>query len=249
MQRKYIFYLILLTWACWWNNAWAQEKNNLSVQLGFMQVKEEFNQGLVFGGPQLGVGYERYWTVSDFKLLYAPKLSIGVSFSKGMSAICLNITPIDVSFFKQVYATKTKSIQVGINVAANYKYQEYPDIQNAHLFWFGEISLSPCIKYEYHWPKSILKLRLTNSLLGFTSRTQTNDPYFYSFKFSDFLVRPHQNMKFGSFNRYDHTTFHLEFSPDRKLHHLFGCGIEYIGSFTGTRFQYLNYHLTWKKVF
>lgn len=203
MLEKYKLHILLLVLTCWINGVSAHERNNLSVQLGFMQVKEEFNQELVFNGPHAGVNYEHYWKVSGCQLLYAPRFSVGVPFNKGMTAICLNITPIDVSLFKCVFETKTQSIRLGLNVATNYNYQEYPDLHNAHLFWFSEIGLSPCIKYEYCWQKSMLKLSLTNSLLGFTSHTQTKAPYFYSFKFSDFFVRPHQNMKFGIFNRYN----------------------------------------------
>ncbi len=65
----------------------------------------------------------------------------------------------------------------------------------------------------YQWNNKGINLTLQNSLLGFTSHRQGYDPYFWCFTWRDFVVNPNKNMKFGSFNNYNHTTVSLEFIP------------------------------------
>jgi hypothetical protein len=228
--------------------AYAQN-NAVAVSAGFLQLKEEFNQGIVFNGLQINAQYQHRWDFSVAELSYNPKLALGIPFSRGMIAVNIHFVPVDISCLKTIFKTDKHSLKGGLNFATDYSYQEYPDLQNAHLFWFGEIGLSPRFEYQYKWKTSSIKLNLQNSLLGFVSHTTTNAPYFYSFKFADFFTRPHENMRFGSFDKYNHTNFQIEFMPNTSKKHVWGIGIEYISYFFGAHFQSLNYSLQWKKLF
>lgn len=224
-------------------------KNNFYINAGFFQMKEEFNQRMVFNGPQMNVGYSRIWDLNSSELIYNPKIALGVPLNRGMIAVNINFSPIDISYLIKVYKNSNMELKTGLNFAAFYSYQEYPDLQNAHLFWFGEIGLFPCVEFNYKSKSGTIKTTLKNSVLGFVSRTEKNDPYFYSFKFSDFLVRPHQNMTFGSLDKYNHTNFQIEYIPGSFNNNSFGFGIEYISAYFNTDFQSLNYYLQWKKSF
>jgi hypothetical protein len=187
--------------------------------------------------------------LSDFELHYSPELALGVPFSKGMIAVNIHFVPVNVSVIAPVYKQNAHSLKIGGNVMTNYNYQVYTNLQNGHLFWFGEIGLSPVIEYSYQWKQREINILLQNSMIGFVSHTEKNEPYFYSFKFSDFIVRPNSNLKFGSFDKYNHTKFVFEFVPNTAKKHAFAVGMEYMGIWNNVHFQSLNYYLQWKKSF
>jgi hypothetical protein len=117
-----------------------------------------------------------------------------------------------------------------------------------YLFWYSEIGISPCVEYSYQWDQRKIKLFLQNSLVGFVSHTETISHYFYSVKFSDFVVKPHQ-MKFGSFDKYEHLKVSVEYIPNISKKHSIALNAEYIDYHYNNRFQSLNYYLQWKRTF
>jgi hypothetical protein len=137
-------------------------------------------------------------------------------------------------------------LKTGVNFAGNYNYQMYPDLHGGHLFWASEIGLSPTLNYQYQFNNSRLVCSFQNSLLGLVSHTEKNEPYFYSFKASDFFIHPHENMKFGSFNNYDHTKLSIEFIPHIDKIHSFLYEFDYLGIWYNTKFEQLKHNLIWR---
>jgi hypothetical protein len=209
-------------------------------------MKDEFNVGKVFDGIQLEYRYGILWKIGESELLYQPKIALGAAFNRGITGYQIGFVPANVSWVMPFYNEKGHTFKAGANFAANYNYQMYPDLQGGHLFWMSEIGLSPRLEYNYEWNKKRIGVYMQNSLLGFVSHTQNNEPYFYSFKASDFFIRPHEDMKFGSFNNYNHTNISLEFTPEITKTHSFLFEFDYIGSFYGLQFERLNYNLVWR---
>ncbi|MDR2684842.1 MAG: hypothetical protein LBB53_05625 [Prevotellaceae bacterium] len=231
-------------------NCLAQPKNEISVYAGFVQLKEGLNQSMVYNGPQIGFHYQRNRFFDNWELHYKPKIALGVPFNRGMYAVNINFSPVDFSGIRTVYQKDNHKFKLGLNFATNYSYQSYPNQRNgAHLSWLSEIGIAPCFKYDYQWKQSKIKIFLQNSIAGFISRTKEIPPYFYSFKFADFFTKPHQNMQFGSFDKYEHLNASIEYIPKISTKHSFAFGVEYIDSYFSNRFQSLNYYLQWKKSF
>ncbi len=231
------------------NNCLAQNKNEVSVDVGFLQLKDELNQGMVYHGPQIGFHYHRSWFLKKWELLYKPGIAVGVPYNRGMIAANINFKPIDFSGIKSVYQKNNHDFRFGLSFATNYSYQVYPEQHSAQLFWYGEIGIAPCIEYSYQWNQRKIKVSLQNSIAGFVSRTEEVSPYFYSFKFLDFFTQPNQNMRFGSFDKYNHTNISIEYIPNISKKHSFAVGMDYIDSYFNAHFQSLNYYLQWKKSF
>ncbi len=230
-------------------NCLAQNKNEISVYVGFLQLKEELNQSMVYAGPQIGFHYQRNWFFEKWELRYKPKLLVGVPFNRGMIAANFHFVPIDFSGFFPVFQNDRHTLRAGLNFATNYGYRFYPKQLGAFMFWNSEIGIAPCVEYAYQWDQSRIKVFLQNSVAGFVSRTENVPSYFYSLTFSDFFTNPHQNMQFGSFDKYNHTNASVEYIPDTSKNHSFALGVEYIDSYFSNRFQSLNYYLQWKKSF
>jgi len=230
-------------------NCLAQPKNEISVYLGLIQLKDELAQSMVYRGPQTGFQYGRRWFFEKWELRYKPKIAVGVPFNRGMTGAGFHFAPVDLSGIVPVYQNDKHIFRTGLNFVTNYTYQLYPHQLGAHLFRFAEIGIAPCVEYEYQWKQSKIKVFLQNSVAGFVSRPENVPHYFYSFKVSDFALKPHQNMKFGSFNQYEHFYVSIEYVPNIAKKHSVLLGVEYINCSYLHRFQSLNYYLQWKKSF
>jgi hypothetical protein len=163
-----------------------------------------------------------------------------------MTGYKIGLSIVNVTWDMPIYQNDRHTLKVGANFAANYNYQLYLDLHGGHLFWGSEIGLSPVIKYQYQFNSSRIVCSLQNSLLGFVSHTEENEPYFYSFKASDFFIRPHTHMRFGSFNNYNHTQLSMEFIPNIEKIHSFLYEFDYLGIWYNTKFQQVNHSLIWR---
>jgi hypothetical protein len=209
-----------------------------------IQLKYLYGISLEVGGSE--ITYHPSRGIGGSEITYQPSLDFGVAWCHEMTGYKIGISPVNVTWDMPIYQNNGHSLNVGTNIALNYNYQLYPDLYGGHLFWASEIGLSPVIKYQYQFNNSLIVGSLQNSLLGFVSHTEINEPYFYSFKASDFFVRPHTQMEFGSFNNYDHTKLSIEFIPNVEKIHSFLYEFDYFGIWHDTKFQQINHNLFWK---
>jgi hypothetical protein len=241
---KMIFIVIILN--NWVHPLYSQIKQSHSIIFSFLQLKEKFNIGMVFNGIQLKYVYGITWKIEESELTYQPSLAFGIAWSHEMTGYKISISPVNISWQIPVFQNNGHTLKTGVNFSGNYNYQMYPDLHGGHLFWASEIGLSPTVNYRYQFNHSRFIFSFQNSLLGFVSHTEKNDPYFYSFKASDFFIRPHENMKFGSFNNYDHTKISIEFIPSIDRIHSFLYEFDYLGIWYKTKFEQINHSLIWR---
>jgi len=249
MQKKIKTMFIICTLLLFSTNCLAQYKNEFSIQAGFIQFKEEFNQGVVYNGPQIGFQYQRNCFFEKWELRYNPQIALGYIVNRRvMDAVNMRFVPIDFSGLFPVYQDEKHKISIGMNVATDYNFQVYADQHDSHLFWYSEIGISPSFEYIYQWKQSKIKLFLQNSLAGFISHTEEISHYFYpySVKFADFFKASHHDMKFGGFDKYEHLNASIEYFPNVSKKHSVALGMEYMDCYYNNRFQSLNYYLQWK---
>jgi len=231
---------------------YGQVKQSHTIVLGFLQLKEQANLGMVFSGVQVEYRYGLTWTIQEHEITYQPKLGFGVGFNRGMFGVQLKFAPINVSWTVlltqnlPLYDQNGHTIRAGANFSTDYSWQIYQPLQSGHLFYTSEIGISPIIKYNYQWDNKRIDVSIQNSLFGFTSHNQQFDPYWVSWELMDFVVTPHENMKFGTFNNYDHTNISIEFIPNIDKRHAFVYEFDYFGMYYGVQFRRLNHNLIWK---
>ncbi|AEF80968.1 hypothetical protein [Leadbettera azotonutricia] len=228
------------------NPVYGQIKQSHTIVISFLQMKEQFNLGMVFNGAQLEYLYGITWKIGDSEVQYQPKLSFGAGFNRGMIGYQIKISPINASWTMPVLNENGHTLKAGAHYTMDYGYQMYPDLHGGHLFWASEIGFSPIIQYSYQWNQTRIGFSAQNSLLGFVSHTQKNDPYFYSFKASDFFIHPHKDMQFGSFNKYNHTIIAVEYVPNVSKIHSFSYEFDYFETNYGIKYEDLNHSLLWK---
>ena len=247
MIKKYSKYIILLFGLfVVMNPIHSQVKQSHSIVLGFLQLKEQSNLGMVFNGVQLEYRYGLQWQINDHEIMYQPKLGIGVGFNHGLIAAQIHIAPVNVTWAMPLYEQNGHTIKVGTNFITDYNYQVYVDFHHTNLFWTTEIGLSPVFRYSYQWDNKRISTNWQNSLFGFTSHCQGYDPHFRSTYPKDFFVKPYENMKFGSFNDYNHTNVSLEFVPNIFKMHSLVYEFDYLGFFSGMQFHRINHNFLWR---
>jgi hypothetical protein len=243
-NSKHIFVILWFTIITSTN--YAQVKQSHEIVLGFLQLKDGLNLGMVFNGAQLEYRYGVQWDIKNHEVRYQPRLGAGVGFNREMMNAQIHIAPVNVNWTMPVYEQNVHILKVGANFITDYNYQSYYLLHDAPLFWTTEIGFSPAIQYNFQRNNKRINICLQNSLIGFTSHRQGYDPYFWMFTAKDFLVKPHTDLKFGSFNNYNHTIVSFEFFPNTSKKHLFGYEFDYLGFYYGNKFQRINQNLIWK---
>jgi len=248
MARRYLKFMVVLLWfALRISTSYSQVKHSHDIVLGNLQFKDGLNLGLVFNGVQLDYRYGIQWAINNHEIGYQPQLGVGIGFSRfGMQGYQIHINPVNVTWTMPVYEQNGHTIRVGANFTTDYNYQYYEDLHDAPLFWTTEMGFSPVVRYSYQWNEKRINVRLQNSIFGFTSNRQGYDPYFWQTTFKDFFVKPHTDLKFGSFNNYNHTTVTVEYVPNISKKHSFLYEFDYFGIYYGNKFQRINHNLIWR---
>jgi hypothetical protein len=220
-------------------------KQSHDIVFGFLQLKDEFGLGLVFNGGQLEYRYGVQWKIKEHEVMYQPKIGLGIASKHKLLGVQIHIAPANVTWTMRFYERNGHTIRGGANFITDYNYHWY-ELHDGPLFWSTEIGISPVIRYSYQWNNKRFNVGLQNSLLGFTSHRQGYDPYIWSFTWKDFVVYPHKDMKFGSFNNYNHTKVFLEFIPNISKKHSIAYEFNYLGLFYGNQFHRINHNLIWR---
>ena len=223
----------------------GQVKQSHSIVIGSLQLKDEFNLGMVFNGAQLEYRYSLKWEINDHEILYQPKVGAGLAYNREMTGGQIHIAPINVTWTMPFYVKNGHTIRGGANFVTDYNYHFY-ELNDSPLFWTAEIGFSPVMQYGYQWDNKRVTVNLQNSLFGFTSHRQGYDPYLWIMDWKDFVVEPNKNFKFGSINNYNHTNISLEFVPNISKIHSFAYEFDYLGLFWGNQFHRINHNLFWR---
>jgi hypothetical protein len=246
MVKKYSKYMFVFLWLTMTIiPIYSQVKQSHEVVLGSLQLKDKFGLGLVFSGGQLEYRYGLQWKIKEHTILYQPKAGLGIAFNRKMLWTQIHIAPVNVTWTMRFFEKNGHTIRGGANFITDYNYQ-WSQLHDGPLFWNTIIGLSPVIRYGYQWNNKSITVGLQNSLLGFTSRRQDYDPYIWSFSWKDFVVYPHTDLKFGSFNNYNHTKVSLEFVPNTSKKHSLAYEFDYLGFFYGNSFHRINHNLIWR---
>ena len=252
MVKKYLKHtLVFLGLTVFVSLNYAQVKQTHEFVVGSLQLKEGLNLGMVFSGFQLEYRYGVQWNIKNQKIAYQPKFGAGYSFHCGvlgqvMDDVQIHIAPVNVTWTMPFFEKSKHTIKGGVNFMTDYNYQYYDGLHDSPLFWSTEIGFSPVLQYSYQWNNKLICVGLQNSLFGFTSHIQGYDPYFWQPTLKDFFVKPHTDLKFGSFNNYNHTTISLEFVPNTLKKHSFAYEFDYLGFYYGNKFSRISHNLIWR---
>ncbi len=224
------------------------KEHSVILKTEFFQIKDEFNYGLVFNGVNIATGYSFFTIKENYTFIYSPELTLGVDFEKGLG-VAWRFKPLDIFYGFNLKRDSEFPISAGAYIATSYNIQLYPELQSGHMFWFTSIEIGPQVVFTLPFRSRFFRITFSNSLAGLTSRPElATETYFYSLEFRDFIRNSHSNLKFGSFNLFNHTCFDIEQKRKRDKRVSIAYEFEYFGYYKEPVVYYINhsFNLKWK---
>jgi len=210
---------------------------------GFSQLKEAANFGLVFNGPVINYGMK--WNLRNEKRIITCgyELGVGIPFSKNIPALDFYLKPVDLAYMFRFPGLSNK-LYIGPALKLEYNYSLYPQLQSGFDYWFTNFSLGLKAHYAFNYQSSAFQIALSSSLAGFISRQPDyRDPYFFDIGFKYAIRGLHQNLVFGSFEKYNTTALEILWKPVSKSRLKFGYEFRYAGYYAAPEFKKVSHSI------
>ncbi len=182
-----------------------------------MELKDQFNHGFVFRGPDLVIqfGFER----QNINRIFDYSFSLGGGGKTTLDSWGFRwaINPINLSYAVNVTPASKAALFLGPALYMNYSIQNYPEMHTGHLNWMTNYSLALQILGVIPVKKKNLNIQLTTALISLVSRPETNrDPYFFSTKAADIIRNINSNLKLASSADFLRTNLSIGFNLGAK---------------------------------
>lgn len=157
------------------------------------------------------------------------EVGAGIPFSKNIPALDFYLKPVDMAFMFRFPGYKNR-FYIGPEVKFEYNYNLYPQLQSGFDYWFTNFSLGIIAHYSFNYQSSSFQIMLSSSLAGFISRQPDyRDPYFFDIGVKYAVKDLHQNLVFGSLDKYNTTDLEIMWKPVSKSRFAFGYEFRYSG--------------------
>jgi hypothetical protein len=213
----------------------------------FIQLKDEFNYGLVHNGLYLGGEYSMNSETDKAAFIYKAGFDFGASYKKGLGMIW-SFSPFDLYYGLSLNRDPEMKIKLGPYTAGYYKWQLYPELQSGKLFWISSYEVGPRLLISLPYKNKIFSASVSGSIVSLNSRPKVKtEEYFYSLKLGDFIRNPHSNMTVGLQNVFNHVDVILELK-DRDKRRSICYEFEYISYASAPAFKYITHciNLKWR---
>jgi hypothetical protein len=221
--------------------------HSISFKPSFIQIKDEFNYGLVHNGLDLAGEYSMSLSGERYLFEYKAALCFGANYKQGLG-LAWSFKPFDLFYSFRLNNNPSIQLTLGPYSAGYYMWQLYPELQSGKMFWLSSYEVGPRFRISLPLKERILHLSVSSSLTSLNSRPEmTTEEYYYSLTFADFVGNPHSNMSLASIKDFNHTQLLMELAdPDKK----FSMGYEftYLGYLNAPTFKYMAHSiiLKWK---
>lgn len=197
------------------------------------------NHGLIFKGPGIVYDFSASWENSNRIIDYTSRFGFSYLEDKKIGGGNINFIPIKLTYlFKPSEVAK---FVIGPQFLAEYNYELYPDFQSGYSFWFTHFSLGASSRYRFNLNRHLFRLSLESTIAGFTSRTAEYDnPYFFDLSFRYAVQYLHQDIGFGSLNKYNHSEFEIRWQPKAESKIAVAYNIQYYGYYEEPQITMIN---------
>lgn len=207
----------------------STNESSVLFKTRFTQVKDDFNYGLVFRGMDITLGYAFIKSSDQAMITYQGSFAFGKNYNSGVGEYW-SIKPLDSYYGYRTRISRKKSLYAGPFIALQYRWHFYPDLQSGHMFWFTTMEAGPRLIFEMPCKSGNIRITLSNSLAGWASRpVPMTETTFYSLKFREFADNGNSNLRFGSFNRFNHTEFEAGLARKKGKRSSLSYVFEYLG--------------------
>lgn len=178
--------------------------HSISLEPGFIQVKDRFNYGLTYNGVCLKSDYTFSLTSGRTRISYEGGLGLGLASNHG-AGLLLFLKPADIHFWIKAIEVGSVQVAAGPYATAFYSWQLYPDLQSGSLFWLSSYELGPTISLSFPVSGRNLTLLASGAVISLNSRpVPATESYFYSSTLADFFQMPNTQLRTEFPNRFNH---------------------------------------------
>lgn len=216
---------------------------NSSLSVGFLQIKEAANFGLVFKGPAVYYGMDWNFNTDKRLIVYGYNLGAGVLFSREMPALGFYFKPVDLAYLFKLHLAEN-NLCLGPELKVEYNYDLYPDLQSGFDYWFTNISLGVNARYYFNIANYNFFVKFSSSMMGFTSRQPGyRDPYFYDLGIKYAIKHLNQELTFGSFDRFNSGSLEIlvKSKPDSRI--TLGYLLKYSGYYRAPEIKMISHNI------
>lgn len=242
IKKQFLFTLLIISANCIFaQQRFAERTVNYSVS--FLQIKEGNNFGLAFKGP--GINFGQTWNIMLEKGIYSYEYQVGLgtAFSKEMIGARIHLKPLDIAYMFTMHDDDYR-VYLGPRLNVEYNYMLYPDLQSGFDFWLTDISLHLQARLDFNMGNSDIRILLSNSLAGFTSRQdEYRDPYFYDIGLDHAIRHLHTSLKPGSFNRFNLSELELIWKKNSASRIALSYTLHYYGYFEAPQISMINHSI------
>ena len=222
-------------------------QHSISFKPSFVQIKDQFNYGLVNNGLDLAGEYAMTLSRERYTLAYKAELGLGANYKQGLG-LAWSFKPLDVYYGFRLNNHPRAPLTLGPYAAGYYMWQLYPELQSGKMFWLSSYEVGPRFQISLPLKGRFLHLTVSSSLASLNSRPELRtEEYYYSLTFADLVRKPHSNMTFVFLDVFNHTQFILELTdPNKKFSMAYE--FNYIGYLNAPGFKYMAHSifLKWK---
>lgn len=213
-----------------------QHNHNLSIN--YLQIKEEMNHGLVFRGPGINYSFSLFKKNSQGEIHYDVLFGLTYLQTRDIAAGNINFIPLKLDY---LFSCNGGNLKLGPSLIADYNYELYPDLQSGYSYWFTNFCVGGILTYKFSIAAHKLALSLNTSIMGFTSRQPAYyDPYFFDLSLGDIMQFVHQDLTFGSWNRFNRTEFEIIWHPRTESRLAFAYVFNYHGYYVEPELSMVN---------
>ena len=117
-------------------------EHTLSFKSQYVQIKDEFNYGLVNRGLNLVGEYTLVSHMDNNIFSYQADLGFGVNYNRGVGMMW-SLKPFDFFYGFRLNNNPDMPVTLGPYLSDYYKWFLYPELQSGHMFWLSSYEVGP----------------------------------------------------------------------------------------------------------
>lgn len=227
-----IFILLMLNFVNGFaqNDSLGNKRNHTnSFNLGFKQIKEDANFGLVFTGPVIKYGYNYKCENYNRLIEIDNEFGLGTLFTRKIPGIDFYLKLLETSYLFKKTANNAQFL-IGPYIKMEYNYNLYPDLQSGFDYWLSNYSAGINSAYYFKVFSLPANIKFKTSLFGFVSRQPENrNPYFYDLGLGHAIKHLNSDLNFVFINKFNSTNFEIQLRFKEQSRYIWSYNFDYYG--------------------
>ena len=183
------------------------DRSYVAVTSSYFELKDDFNHGFVFRGPDVLLEYGRERTSEKRQSEFLVQIGGGGKAAAGSWGFRWAITPAQYARLFRIPTRSAFPLFVGPTISLDYGVQNYPDMHAGPINWMTSVSAGLRARGHIVSRQQLIRFRISYSPVGLVSRPSVHrDQHVFSVRVGDIISDLHKDFQFAgpaSFRRTD----------------------------------------------